>query len=549
MSLGVKPVRSFWSRQTLIKLIGFGLIGLTLGLLINAEIDIYFAGAAAALGIIILGLVGTITSSLFSLYLIYLYKKFYQSDAKPLVQYSPAALPAVTIQLPVYNEANVVERLLRSAAAVDYPHHLLQIQVIDDSTDETTEIIDTVIKDLSCQSPQIAWQHLRRPRREGWKAGALNYGFERASGEFIAIFDADFILPADFLQRTIHFFTNPNTGLVQARWAFLNRQNSTLTTTQASKLEAHQMFEQTARFWSGRWIHFHGTAGIWRKSAIESAGRWSSATDVEDADLSIRALLKGWKFIYLNDLQILSELPNSMKAYLTQQRRWKRGWIKIFQMYWWKVIRSEAPVWVRLDLLQRLANMFSTLMSLIVSMGALPAFILGQRLGVAWLVYGLYTLLMVTSLALRVYEGSTVASYGEQEADDPTDQSPGGFIRFLQGQIPYRLLLDMGTLWPWTLGTLEALAGKSKFERTPKTSQIDLRMKERSPLTMTAATQKSYGVHASLLELGVLFLAGFTLICIYFSIVTGHWLSIFFYFLQLLGLGWVAVAMVGERRF
>lgn len=294
------------------------------------------------LSISVLSVVGTLASGWLSIYLIYLYRTLYRSDPEPDTRYTCTDFPRVTIQLPIYNEVNVVERLLRSVVTVDYPEEKLQIQVIDDSTDETTDIVQSLFQELRKQYPLIDFQHLRRSKRQGWKAGALNYGLDRATGDLIAIFDADFVVSKDFLQRTVHFFTSPEIGLVQARWAFMNRQQSALTAAQADKLEAHHMFEQTARSWSGRWILFHGTAGIWRKSAIESAGRWSSATDIEDADLSIRALLENWQFIYLNDLKVMSELPGEMSAYLTQQRRWKRGWIKILQMYWWRILRSQA---------------------------------------------------------------------------------------------------------------------------------------------------------------------------------------------------------------
>lgn len=505
--------------------------------------DFYLLSAIVFVGISILSLVGTLISGWLTIYLIYLYRKLHRRDPKPAARYLSTDVPRVTIQLPIYNEANVIERLLRSVVTVNYPEEKLQIQVIDDSSDETTDIVNALFEELRERHPHIDFQHLRRPRREGWKAGALNYGLDRASGELIAIFDADFVVSENFLQETVHFFTAPEVGLVQARWAFINRQQSMLTTTQADKLEAHQMFEQTARYWSGRWILFHGTAGIWRKSAIESAGRWSSATDIEDADLSIRALLKDWQFVYLNDLKILSELPGEMSAYLTQQRRWKRGWIKIFQMYWWKILKSRAAFSVRLDMLLRLGNMLLTLMSLIVSTGALPAFILGQRLGLSWVIYGLYTSLLLTSVILRLYEGRTLKNYTWRRQTIPQAE---GVIKTMRNQVPYRLLLDMGTLWTWTVGTFEAVMGKSKFERTPKMSKVDAGLGMQNAVTRTFKPQKNYRARPMFLSIGTVGLGVLTAVCIYFAIATEHWISILFYVLQLAGISWVSSSLWSE---
>lgn len=530
------------NRNVVVRAVLVCLLALFICLLFYFQISLTLIAAITVLILGITSLLATLASNFFSLFFVYLYRKHSGPDAKPSASFASTELPVVTIQLPVYNEANVVERLLRFAAEVDYPHDRLQIQLLDDSNDETTDIVLRTFDDLRFKYPAIDYQYLKRPNRDGWKAGSLNYGLARASGEFVAIFDADFIIPKNFLQRTIHFFTDENVALVQGRWDYTNRRYSTLTATQASKLDAHQMFEQTARYRSGRWIHFHGTAGVWRTSAIEDAGGWSAATDVEDADLSIRALLKDWDFIYLNDLKVLSELPSTMGAYLVQQRRWKRGWTKIFQMYAGKVAFSRAPFWVRIDLMQRLINMFSTLFSLVVSMGALPIFMASQRLGVAWLVYGLYTSLFFASLALRLYEGSTAA---EAEAEAPNARkSQGGLLQWFKRQIPYRFMLDMGTLWAWTVGTFEAWAGKSAFERTPKMSISDADAAKPGKPAVKVKRQRSYGSPAYRLGLGTLFLGTLTIACIHYAVVTEHWFSIFFYTLQLAGSAWVCFAVL-----
>lgn len=508
--------------------------------------NFYRLSAVTFLVVSIFSLVGVLFSNWYSLYLIHLFRQHAGPDPQPACQFSAEDLPFVTIQLPMYNEANVAERLIRSAAAVDYPGDKLQIQVIDDSSDETTEIIQAVFEDLQETYPQIEFQHLRRPTREAWKAGGLNYGLDRAKGELLAIFDADFIISKDFLQRTVHFFTERKVGLVQGRWAFINRRYSVLTGTQASKLDAHQVFEQTARYRAGYWVFFHGTAGIWRRTTIESSGRWSAVTDVEDAELSIRALLNNWQFVYLNDLKLMSELPVSMGAYLTQQRRWKRGWIKIFQMYAWKIIRSKASLRVRLDVFIRLANMMTTLLSLIVSTGALPAFMVAKQLGLSGVIFVLYTLLLITSLTLRIYESRTVESLTKEPVSTPNNFN---IVKFLKQQFPFRLLLDMGTLWTWTVGTFDVWMGKSGFERTPKFNIVD--SASNIPVQRTSATLKFPRVYMSKtrsLQFGTLFLGGVTATCIYQAALTAHWMSILFYVLQLAGICWVSGSLFSEQR-
>jgi len=504
-----------------------------------------------AISVIIVSLVGILFSSLFSVFFIHLYAKYHQVDEKPIGKFSDLELPSVTIQLPIYNEELVVERLIRSSAAIAYPHKKLQIQVIDDSTDNTSAIVQEVIQSLKRTFPQIDFQHLRRPNRKGWKAGALEYGLEKASGDFIAIFDADFIIQKDFLRKTIHYFTDPGIGLVQARWAFVNRDYSLLTSTQASKLDSHQMFEQTARYWSGRWIHFHGTAGVWRKATIESAGGWHFDTDVEDIDLSIRAAFKGWRFIYLNDLKVMSELPISMGAYLLQQRRWKRGWLQVLQKYWVVILKSKQPLWVRLDIIQRLANSYSTLLSLVITTAALPAFVISKQLGLHWLIFTLYSLLLVTSLTLRIYE--RIADRKVMESNpEPSEFKTNTLKDIIHNCIPFRYLLDVGTLSAWTIGSLEAFAGKSKFERTPKTGVVGSKSRRRIMNTGAFINLEKvrqftlYSPKYRLISLGNLALFCLATICLYYSLIGHNFLSAFFYSLQIIGTGWVFLSLWSE---
>lgn len=232
-------------------------------------------------------------------------------------------LPKVTIQLPIYNELYVVERLIEAVAELDYPKELLEIQILDDSTDETTQIIAQKINQLKPKNLDI--QHVRRDSRTGFKAGALAYGLSIAKGEFIAIFDADFVPRQDFLQKTILYFQNSKIGVVQTRWEHLNKDFSILTQLQAFGLDAHFTIEQGGRNAAGHFINFNGTAGIWRREAIESAGGWQADTITEDLDLSYRSQLKGWKFLYLEDVTSPAELPVAMNAIKSQQYRWSKG--------------------------------------------------------------------------------------------------------------------------------------------------------------------------------------------------------------------------------
>lgn len=231
--------------------------------------------------------------------------------------------PFVTIQLPIYNELYVVERLIDAVAKFDYPKERFEIQVLDDSTDETVEIIANKIQKIKASGIYI--QHIRRTDRKGFKAGALAYGMKICKGEFIAIFDADFIPPVDFLQKTIPYFTAPNVGVVQTRWQHLNENYSLLTQLQGFGLDAHFTIEQGGRNAENHFINFNGTAGVWRKSTIDDAGGWEADTLTEDLDLSYRAQMRDWKFVYLENVGCPAELPVTMSAVKSQQYRWTKG--------------------------------------------------------------------------------------------------------------------------------------------------------------------------------------------------------------------------------
>jgi cellulose synthase/poly-beta-1,6-N-acetylglucosamine synthase-like glycosyltransferase len=267
---------------------------------------------------------------------------------------APETLPPVTVQLPVYNEFYVVGRLIDAVCALDYPKHLLEIQILDDSTDETTSVIAdraTFYRDCGYKIT-----HVRRGNREGFKAGALRHGMESATGEFIAIFDADFVPRREFLRKTLPWFSEPTLGLVQTRWDHLNADDSFMTRVQAMALDGHFVIEQQVRDKAGMFINFNGTAGIWRKSCIIDAGNWEGDTLTEDLDLSYRAQLRGWKFKFLNDFTSPAELPAEMNALKAQQHRWTKGSIETARKILPRVWASALPLRRKLQSTQHLTG-------------------------------------------------------------------------------------------------------------------------------------------------------------------------------------------------
>tara|TARA_B100002049_G_scaffold18621_3_gene12653 strand:+ start:2441 stop:3913 length:1473 start_codon:yes stop_codon:yes gene_type:complete len=253
---------------------------------------------------------------------------------------NPAEIPKVTIQLPLYNEMYVVERLLRNIAKIDYPKDKLEIQVLDDSTDESVIKTTEIIAEIRQRGIDI--QHIQRENRSGFKAGALKEGLEIAKGEFIAIFDSDFMPNPDWLKNTVPYFKNPEIGVVQTRWAHLNRDYSLLTKIQAFALDFHFILEQTGRNFGRHFINFNGTAGIWRKECILDAGNWSGDTLTEDLDLSYRAQLKKWKFKYLEDVETPAELPVVISAARSQQFRWNKGAAENFRKNYRKLVKEPS---------------------------------------------------------------------------------------------------------------------------------------------------------------------------------------------------------------
>jgi len=288
-------------------------------------------------------------------------------------------LPRVTIQLPLYNEQYVVERLLEETSKVDYPRELLQIQVLDDSTDSTDPFTRALVAEY--QAAGLPIEYIHRTHRHGYKAGALQNGLKTATGEIVAIFDADFIPPVDFLRRTVDYFADPKVGMVQTRWGYLNRHYNLLTEVQAMLLDGHFVLEHVARSGGGRFFNFNGTAGILRRSMIDDAGGWQHDTLTEDSDLSYRAQLKGWKFVYVPSIACLSALPVETYGFQVQQSRWAKGLTQVAIKLLPTILKSDAPRKVKMEAFFHLTPNISYPLMIIVSALMLPVMIVRFYMG------------------------------------------------------------------------------------------------------------------------------------------------------------------------
>lgn len=290
--------------------------------------------------------------------IIYLFLKNRKKETKPFSYFQE--LPIVTVQLPIFNEVYVVERLLRSVSELDYPREKLQIQVLDDSTDDTKDLTERCVAELQVRGFNVERKH--RIDRTGFKAGALESGLASAAGDFVCILDADFVPQPDLLQKTIHFFTDPKVGMIQTRWGHLNRTYSLLTRVQAMFLDGHLLLEQTARSRSGRFFNFNGTAGLWRTSCIQEAGGWQHDTLTEDLDLSYRAQLAGWKFVFLPDVITPAELPVDMNGFKSQQHRWTKGSVQTCKKLLPTIWRSPLPLTLKVEATAHLTSNFAYLL-------------------------------------------------------------------------------------------------------------------------------------------------------------------------------------------
>jgi cellulose synthase/poly-beta-1,6-N-acetylglucosamine synthase-like glycosyltransferase len=386
-------------------------------------------------------------------YLYYKHKKNKTTD--PAAHFDSEDLPRVTVQLPIFNEQYVVDRLLDAVCRLEYPKDRLDIQLLDDSTDETVEVARILVDRYAASGHPVAYIH--RENREGFKAGALEAGLKTAKGEFVAIFDADFVPPADFLLKCIHHFTDPKVGMVQTRWTHINRHYSVLTEVEAILLDGHFVLEHSARSRSGVFFNFNGTAGVWRRRAIDEAGGWEHDTLTEDTDLSYRAQLKGWKFLYLQDVECPAELPVEMTAFKTQQARWAKGLIQVSKKILPKVLASDAPRAVKIEAFYHLTANLSYPLMIVLSVLLMPAMIIRFYQGWFQMLYIDLPLFMASTFSI-----SSFYLVSQKEL------FPGKWWRSLL-YLPLLMALGIGLTITNTRAVLEALAGKqTAFARTPK---------------------------------------------------------------------------------
>jgi cellulose synthase/poly-beta-1,6-N-acetylglucosamine synthase-like glycosyltransferase len=385
-------------------------------------------------------------------HLVYLYMKHKGREvARPAV---PDEWPEVTVQLPLYNEMYVVDRLLQAVCRMDYPREKLEIQVLDDSTDETQEIARLAVQRYAAQGFDIKYLH--RDDRTGFKAGALDAGLKVARGRFVAIFDADFVPRPDFLERTVPYFADPRVALVQARWTHLNGDYSLLTKVQSILLDAHFVLEHGGRNRSGRFFNFNGTAGIWRREAIASGGGWQHDTLTEDLDLSYRTQLEGWQFVFLPGVEAPAEVPVEMNAFKSQQHRWAKGSIQTCLKLLPRILQSDAPLPVKAEAFFHLTANFNYLLMVVLSVLIFPSMIIRYNMG--W-----YEMLLVDVPLFFAATASIANFYIVSQRELYPDWKTR--LKYL----PFLMSIGIGLAVNNTRAVLEALFDKqTEFARTPK---------------------------------------------------------------------------------
>jgi cellulose synthase/poly-beta-1,6-N-acetylglucosamine synthase-like glycosyltransferase len=385
-------------------------------------------------------------------YLVYLYMK--NKDRVPAPAGTLPALPVVTIQLPIYNEMYVTDRLIDAVCEIDYPRELLEIQVLDDSTDETCHVAERAVRRNAARGIDITYLH--RTDRTGYKAGALEAGMKVAKGEFIAIFDADFIPTVDFLQRTVQYFSDPKIAMVQARWGHINQDYSLLTKVQSILLDAHFVLEHGGRNRSGHFFNFNGTAGIWRRAAIADAGGWQHDTLTEDLDLSYRAQLRGWRFVFVPDLIAPAEVPVEMNAFKSQQHRWAKGSIQTCRKLLPRILRSNLPLGVKAEAFFHLSANFNYPLMCVLSVLMAPSMVIRYNMG-------LYEMLLIDVPLFFAATASVANFYMVCQRELHEDW----IVR--AKYLPFLMSIGIGLAINNTKAVFEALFNKqSEFARTPK---------------------------------------------------------------------------------
>jgi cellulose synthase/poly-beta-1,6-N-acetylglucosamine synthase-like glycosyltransferase len=426
-------------------------------------------------------------------------------------------LPHVTIQLPLYNEATVAARLLDHVAAIEWPRSRLEIQVLDDSTDETRVVVRRKVESLREQGLDVAY--IRRADRSGYKAGALDNGLKVARGELVAIFDADFLPQPDFLRAIVpHFIADPRVGMVQARWGHINRDHSMLTRTQALMLDGHHMVENRARAAAGWLFNFSGTGGMWRKDAIAGAGGWQHDTLTEDLDLSYRAQLAGWRFIYREDVVTPAELPEDISAFRAQQFRWAKGTVQTARKLLGRLMRARLTPMQRIEALFHLTPHFAYPLMVFLSVLLLPALVLMPATDPRTMLLIDLPLVIGTTGSLATFYAMAEVAQGRRAVD-------------AFKQLPALLALGAGLAPHLTAAVWEGLWTMSgEFVRTPK----------------KGASLGRYRAPADLpfVEIALFLISAASTLA---SVETGHWFATPFAMLFAFGYGYVAFFVTAEE--
>jgi cellulose synthase/poly-beta-1,6-N-acetylglucosamine synthase-like glycosyltransferase len=444
------------------------------------------------------------------------YKNFVPT---PGAYFAEAELPTITVQLPLFNELYVVDRLLKAVTAIDYPREKLEIQVLDDSTDETVRVAEAVVAKYAEQGFDIHYIH--RNDRTGFKAGALENGNKFAKGELLAIFDADFVPKPDCLLKLVHFFNDPMVGCAQMRWSHINGDYNLLTRLQTIMLDGHFVVEQTTRNRTGGFFNFNGTAGIWRRRAIEMSGGWQHDTLTEDTDLSFRAQLMGWKFVYLLDEEAPAEIPVEINAFKAQQRRWAKGVMQVGLKLYPRIWLAPLPLRVKLEMFFRLTGNISYPLMIVASFLQFPLLLVRYNQPFYHLMVLDLPLLFFSSISVVLFYGSAVWYLDEKRTP-----------RLLH--LPLVMGLGIGLAFSNARAVLEALLGvKSEFVRTPK-----YRVEDMADATWK---RKKYKRKRGLLPLLELSFAVYFLLAIMYSARLHMWGTIPFLLLFFFGFGYMGL--------
>jgi len=489
---------------------------------VNDALDIYFM-------CVYFGILGLL--SVYGVYryrLVYLFLRYQKHKPQPKARYAPGRLPRVTVQLPLFNEMYVAERLIDAVVKLEYPRELLEIQVLDDSTDDTQQIASAAVNKYFDQGVDIVYHH--RENREGFKAGALEAGLKKSSGELVLIFDADFVPRPDCISKMLDFFTDERVGMVQMRWSHINADYSLLTKVQAIMLDGHFVIEQVARNRCGGFFNFNGTAGMWRREAIEWSGGWQHDTLAEDTDLSYRAQLMGWRFVYLADDDVPAELPVEINAFKSQQRRWAKGVVQVGM----KLLRRmwhdpRLPLRVKLEQFFRLTGNLAAPLVIVLALINFPILIVRYNQGLFHLFALDVPILTFSTLSVIVYYVVTQRYL-----------HPDTWKKSLK-YIPFVMSMGIALTFSNARAVLEAVLGvKTPFVRTPK-----YRIEN---TTDTIWVKKSYVPRRLELPLLELLFAIYFVFTIWYAVDSGIFGTLPFLMIYLCGYAYAAAMSIAQAR-